>query len=333
MKSFVPATIATLACVGLSGQALAQSTETLLLQRLEAKVDALAKENATLRERVRKMESSRVASAKPATSLEQTASGDPAISHTARTANAAYMPVKAAPAPYRAPCAQFGGWYAGAHVGWGYYDHQFSDRDGLGDFLDSGLPDSVSARKSGVNVGPQLGYNWQSGCALFGLETDWSWTSVKNNVFSTDGDGAAVDTLRVDSHLRWFGTARARAGVVVDNLLLYATGGLAFANFDRTFTYFQDAPATLGVFSSSDTRFGLVGGVGAEWALANNWSIKGELLYMRFEDDSTSITGDGIIGAAGATYRLDSLDSIWVGRIGLNVKLGDWGKGPVVAKY
>jgi outer membrane immunogenic protein len=320
-----------LGLAGTSGPALAQSESTeALLRRLEAKVDTLAKENAALRERVKRIEAPRQAAAAPAATTASSL-GTP-VSADARMANAAYIPVKGAPA-YRNPCAQFSGWYAGAHVGWGYYDHQFSDRDGLGDQVDSGLPDSVSARKGGVNGGPQLGYNWQTGCSLLGFEADWSWTSTKAAAFNTDGDGAAVDTLNVNSHLRWFGTARARAGVVVDNLLLYATGGLAFANFDRTFTYFQDGPATTGVFSSSDTRFGLVGGVGAEWALANNWSIKGEALYMRFEDDSITVTGNGPIGVAGSRYRLDSQDSIWVARLGLNVKLGDWGKGPVTAKY
>ena len=288
-----------------------------------------------MRERVRKMESSRVVSTKPAASPEQAALGTPAVSQAARAAYAADMPVKAAPAPYRPPCAQFGGWYGGLNVGWGFYEHTHSDRGNLVQTIDDDLPTEVHSSKSGVTGGLQAGYNWQSNCTVFGWEADWNWADTKANSLHTDGDGGTEDALTVQSRLRWVGTFRGRAGVVVDNLLIYATGGLAFANFDRTVTVFEDAPASSAAFSSSNTRLGLVGGVGAEWMLANNWSIKGEVLYMRFEEDSHTFTGNAPFGVSGRPYRFDSEDSIWVARLGVNVKFGDygWGKGPVAARY
>ena len=113
--------------------------------------------------------------------------------------------------------------------------------------------------------------------------------------------------MNVENRLRWFGTTRARAGVVVDNLLLYVTGGLAYANFRRNYTYFQDGPAHANVFSSNNTKLGWAAGAGAEWAFANNWTLKGEFLYMSFEQDRLTAAGDGNgIGNAGFSYRLDS---------------------------
>ena len=107
--------------------------------------------------------------------------------------------------------------------------------------------------------------------------------------------------MNVENRLRWFGTTRARAGVVVDNLLLYVTGGLAYANFKRNYTYFQDGPAHANVFSSDSTKIGWAAGVGAEWAFANNWTLKGEFLYMSFEQDRLTAAGDGNgIGNAGS---------------------------------
>lgn len=334
MKATALATcaIVTIGLVAIANPAQAQSNDEIL-RRLEAKIDSLSKENASLRSRVNKLESPRAASASVTPSTTVTAAGTP-VPSAAREAYAANLPVKAYPAP-RPGCAQFGGWYVGGNVGWGVYDTAFSDRNGLKDTLDSGLPDNVDGRKHGVVGGAQGGYNWQSGCSLLGIETDWSWSGLKTSEFLTDGDAGTQDTLNVENRLRWFGTTRARAGVVVDNLLLYVTGGLAYANFRRNYAYFQDGPAHTNVFSSNNTKLGWAAGAGAEWALANNWTLKGEFLYMSFEGDRVNAAGDGNgIGNAGVSYRLDSNDSVWVSRIGLNYRFGgDLGKGPVVAKY
>jgi outer membrane immunogenic protein len=284
-----------------------------------------------LRSRMNKLEGPRAASA--SATPPTTATGTP-VPSAAREAYAANMPVKAYPAP-RPGCAQFGGWYVGGNVGWGVYDTAFSDRDGLSKTLDDGLTSNVNARNHGFVGGAQGGYNWQSGCTVLGIETDWSWSGLKTSELNLDGDQPTADTLNVENRLRWFGTTRARAGVVVDNLLLYVTGGLAYANFRRNYAYFQDGPAHTNVFSSDNTKLGWAAGAGAEWALANNWTLRGEFLYMGFEQDRVTAAGDGIgIGAAGVSYRLDSQDSLWVSRIGLNYRFGgDAGKGPVVARY
>jgi outer membrane immunogenic protein len=332
MKAAALATcaVATFGLVAIANTAEAQSNEEIL-RRLEAKIDSLSKENASLRSRMNKLEGPRAASA--SATPPTTATGTP-VPSAAREAYAANMPVKAYPAP-RPGCAQFGGWYVGGNVGWGVYDTAFSDRDGLSKTLDDGLTSNVNARNHGFVGGAQGGYNWQSGCTVLGIETDWSWSGLKTSELNLDGDQPTADTLNVENRLRWFGTTRARAGVVVDNLLLYVTGGLAYANFRRNYAYFQDGPAHTNVFSSDNTKLGWAAGAGAEWALANNWTLRGEFLYMGFEQDRVTAAGDGIgIGAAGVSYRLDSQDSLWVSRIGLNYRFGgDAGKGPVVARY
>jgi outer membrane immunogenic protein len=240
-------------------------------------------------------------------------------------ASAADLPRKGpAVAPVVRPaCAQFGGFYVGGNIGWGFYDHTFNDRDGLGPFIDTGLPSSISGTDGAFNGGVQAGYNFQRGCTVFGVEADWSWAN--NKVFETqlDGDqvaGGITDSASVESRLRWFGTARTRAGLVVEDVLLYVTGGLAFAKFDRTWTFFEDGPVTTGVFSSNKTRLGWTAGVGAEWQFAPHWSLKSEVLYMRFETNDVTVVGNGIIGAANVPYRLDSTDSMWVTRAGVNYR-------------
>ena len=139
---------------------------------------------------------------------------------------------------YTPRCASFNGFYLGGNVGWGYFDHTWSDRDAWAkNELDHSLPSSVSGTNNGWLAGVQGGYNYQRGCTVFGLEADWSWANLDRSTFHTDGQpGAALDRLRVTSEIKSFGTLRTRTGVVVDNLLLYATGGLAWANVKSSWT-------------------------------------------------------------------------------------------------
>ncbi len=72
-------------------------------------------------------------------------------------------------------------------------------------------------------------------------------------------------------------------------------------------------------FTAQKTLFGWTGGVGTEWAWTPNWSIKSEVLYMRFASDDTMVTGSAPAGVTrGSTYRLGSQDSVWITRFGLN---------------
>ena len=193
MKATALATcaVATFGLVAIANTAQAQSNEEIL-RRLEAKIDSLSKENASLRDRVQTN-----SKAPPAllrlrvTSLDDTSdcAGTSAQQRSARARSLRGKFAGESRSGYARPgCAQFGGWYVGGNVGWGVYDTAFSDRNGLKDTMDSGLPDNVDGRKHGVVGGAQGGYNWQSGCSLLGIETDWSWSGLKTSEFLTDGD-------------------------------------------------------------------------------------------------------------------------------------------------
>lgn len=240
-------------------------------------------------------------------------------------AMSADLPAKApAPVVVRPACAQFGGFYLGGHVGGGSYRYDYSDRGNLVQTIDDDLPTSARLSDGNFLAGVQGGYNWQRNCTVFGVEADWSWTNFKATGDFFDGDGGTQDSFNLESRMRWFGTVRARGGVVVDNLLLYLTGGIAYANFDRTLTVNEDAPATTAVFNNSSTRWGWTVGAGAEWQWANNWSLKGEFLYMRFEsnDDTISaVTVNGVnFGVPGRSYSISNEDEAWVARLGVNYR-------------
>jgi outer membrane immunogenic protein len=249
-------------------------------------------------------------------------------------AGAADMAVKARPLPPPLPaCAQFGGFYVGAHVGAAYYRSERHDLD----YWES--TSTTVATESGIIGGIQGGYNWQARCTVFGFEVDASWGSQDAHWRWYPHSEGGYDN-HLDRELKWFGTARTRAGVVVDNLLLYVTGGFAWANVEDRFVYTSGGYNYID-FSNSKTRWGFVAGVGTEWAWGGGWTLKSEFLYMQFADHEYDVTYRySSCSDCFDVYRFKADDSAWVARVGINYIFGGFGKAPlgkgpvaVAAKY
>jgi outer membrane immunogenic protein len=203
---------------------------------------------------------------------------------------------------------RFQGFYVGGHVGFASLSSAPSDRD---------LFLTVPAEPgSGIGAigGVQAGYNVQRGRAVFGVEADWSFGTVKNDLrfayYIPDSD------LRTSNELKGFGTVRGRAGLAADDLLIYLTGGAAVA---RTKTIYAVVPPPIPgeVLSNSATRWGWTAGFGAEWAVSDRVSVKGEALYVGLKDHAW--TADSVFQGP---QRFNSSDSFWTARLGVNVKLG-----------
>ncbi|HRY07903.1 MAG TPA: porin family protein [Hyphomicrobiaceae bacterium] len=163
------------------------------------------------------------------------------------------------------------GFYAGLNGGyaWGSGDSTFVNNGTVAGDLSSVDPD-------GWFGGGQLGYNAQFGNFVLGVEGDFQGTGV---------DGSKLDNIgpvafRTSNDMNWFSTLRARAGFAADRVLIYATGGVAWADVD--FSLYDFSTATR--FSGGDTLTGYTIGGGVEWALANNWTFKGEYLYIDLDD-------------------------------------------------
>jgi hypothetical protein len=60
--------------------------------------------------------------------------------------------------------------------------------------------------------------------------------------------------------------------------------------------------------------------MGTEWAVTDRLTIKSEAVYLRLQDDSLRRTS--AISGSDDTKRFDHGDSVWIGRIGVNFKLG-----------
>jgi len=223
-------------------------------------------------------------------------------------------------------CAQFGGFYVGANGGWAIHDRTWVDRDNwIDNFAFDFNTSNVAHSRSGGTAGVQAGYNWQRNCTMFGFEIDANWVGIKGSSFYSPS-AVPGTTLTIDDNFKWFGTARTRAGVIVDDFLLYLTGGAAYARIDHSFTVTDPVILATESFSAPSNRWGWVGGVGLEWALTPAVSIKSETLYIRYAAASNTIFSPA--GAQNVTF--DHLDSMWVSRVGINVRFGG---APVVAKH
>ncbi len=231
-------------------------------------------------------------------------------------------------------CAQFGGWEFGANVGGAVLDSTWNDNDNWIDNFSSDFNTSnPSKSREGVTLGGSVGYNFQRGCALFGLEADGSWTSIEG----TDHHSPFPDgtELRIHDALNFWGSVRARSGVVVDNLLLYVTGGFAFADIDHDWSVGDRSPDAVNSqssavnapdgqfsgmesFSADSFRWGGVAGVGAEWAINKKWSLRSEFLYIHFIEDNTS----GFSEAGNQEVHFDTQDAMFVSRFALVYRFG-----------
>src|ERR1700743_2342399 len=133
-----------------------------------------------------------------------------------------------------------------------------------------------------------MGYNYQVGQAVLGIEGDFNYIGAKaDNNFAFDfGRLGAVNpstSLKAD----WFATVRGRVGYSFGAFMPYITGGVAFMHTkvgaSASGTIGDPSIVSFGVdynSSADKTLTGYAVGAGAEYALGNNWSIRGEYLHM-----------------------------------------------------
>jgi outer membrane immunogenic protein len=157
------------------------------------------------------------------------------------------MPTKAP--MYEAPY-NWAGFYVGINGGYGWGTSNVA------------APFPGSSDTHGGLVGGTIGYNWQMGRTVFGLEGDIDWSNLRG---STACAGTTCET-RND----WLSTARGRIGYAFDRFLPFVSGGAAFGDIKNNIA---------GIGSASETKAGWTLGGGVEAAIAGPWTAKIEYLY------------------------------------------------------
>lgn len=162
------------------------------------------------------------------------------------------------------------GAYAGLSVGYGsaQFDHSFSSQG----HYNSATGDTFNYGGSSAIAGGQLGYNWQAGAFVYGLEASLSSgvrTGAKVSPFFPGSDTWS-------SRLEWLGSLTPRIGFASGNVLVYGKGGIAFTSLRE---HVED-PADY--ITSTKTLTGWTVGTGLEVAFARNWTIGAEYNYYNF---------------------------------------------------
>jgi outer membrane immunogenic protein len=208
--------------------------------------------------------------------------------------------------------ANWNGFYIGGNVGTGTSRNHATVTD-----INAGTSVLFNLAPDGLIGGGEIGYNWQAGNIVYGLETDFQGSTMEDNKTCIGCvPGASLD---FNSKMQWLGTVRGRLGYAVGPSLFYATGGFAYGS----------VKTALNTLSFSDTRTGWTvgGGIETPFTLLGlfgpNWTSTTEYLYVDLGRSSRSFD----FGNAPGVLTTGAQEHIF--RTGLNYHFNT----PVSARY
>jgi len=197
---------------------------------------------------------------------------------------------QSAPATY---AFSWTGFYAGVHAG-------LATGGGEGEL--KGAPwTHTDVDLDGTIYGGQVGYNYQMGSAVIGIEGTFSGASI-------DGNSSCflLNVLNCKGEVDWTATIVGRLGYAMDRAMIYALGGVAWAELNADVSFLGES------ISSKETHVGWVAGLGVEYALSDRVSAKLEYNHMDFGSETHRL--DGVIPIR-AEAEVDTI------KLGINVKL------------
>jgi outer membrane immunogenic protein len=205
--------------------------------------------------------------------------------------------------------------------------------------MDVGIPadsvpftDAKTFLTEGAFGGGQLGFNWQQGRLVYGIEADIQGANlggatdaqVTNNIAPSYGASA-----HARSTLQWFETFRGRLGVSLldGKALIYATGGAAIGTVQDKMDWANDnfSAHTKGRIDSVGVATGYTVGGGFEYMFMPQWSLKVEYTFLdlgkkTLSQDSGSIRFPaGTMHASTAASFNHQYDTV---RAGINYHVG-----------
>jgi outer membrane immunogenic protein len=260
------------------------------------------------------------------------------VSALGGVASAAELPVKA---PYRPPPPVWSwtGFYVGINGGYSFGNDDFNQTLVVvppGAILRTSTSPNTIAPKGGF-FGGQVGFNWQTGPVVWGVEGDYQGASQTSTTtcgglcgnFFVTGVGTVVgvgDATSVYQKVKWFSTARARVGWANNGAMIYVTGGGAWMGIDSTesisFGMIPGLPVVTSAASFSDTKSGYSVGAGIEMRLWANWTAKVEYLHLDVDGVTHTFFPGPFFGSSLTTTTGRIRDDIV--RVGVNYKFG-WG--------
>jgi outer membrane immunogenic protein len=238
------------------------------------------------------------------------------------------LPIKAAaPVPVAAPWS-WTGFYIGGNVGAGWGTTETSAN--IGQFVAPLIAPATLAFQlplssqtvNGFLGGGQLGYNWQFGAFVLGVEGDVEWENLQ-------GNSPCLLILNCNVNHTWQADLTGRAGVVAfDRALVYLKGGAVWQHSNYTdsnsitITVPGAAASASASLGASETRLGALLGTGIEYGFLPNWSAKIEYNFEEFGSHTLnfplSVAATGLVlppavaatFAAGVPVTIKNFDNI-----------------------
>jgi len=236
------------------------------------------------------------------------------LSVPAAAADLAARPYAKAPAMIAA-VYDWSGFYIGANGGWGSSRKCWDFVDPVFGSFAEGCHDAT-----GGTAGGQIGYRWQAGTWVFGLEGQGNWADFRGSSTSLFFPGPGfTNTSKIDA----FGLFTGQIGMAWNNVLLYVKGGGAVTG-DR-FTVNTTLGNAVVATAQDQTRWGGTVGAGLEFGFAPGWSAGVEYDHLFMQDKTYSFTTPG--GLFFGTDRIKQDVDLVTVRV--NYKFG----GPIIAKY
>ena len=216
-------------------------------------------------------------------------------------------PIIAKAPVYKGPAGptayQWTGFYVGGQLGagWGSTSWTF---DGFA---------KTDMHAAGLLGGGNVGFDYQLGRWVFGVQGDMNWTNVRAVAPCANGF-----FYNCEAEMNWLATVNGRIGYAYwDRLLVYAKGGLAIARDRDVFVCNTGSqptpPVTLTGCPSrtdSNTKAGWTIGWGSEFGLTQNVSVSGEISYFNLGSEHANLAGtaaeiqrDGFISSVGLHFR------------------------------
>lgn len=257
------------------------------------------------------------------------------------------LPSRRAPVPFVAvPVFTWTGFYIGGNAGYIFADEGRVNTFGnngpvlpggastIGNVASGARPGFTRVEPDGFTGGGQIGYNYQIGSIVVGVEADAAYTDFNRTTRVIGTTGAASD-FRTD--MAFLGTVRGRLGYAFDRFMVYGTGGFAYGDVQNTANFFATpAAGGLGVtqFAGGRGRIetGYTAGGGFEYAIPTTFTLfgsnavtfKAEALYYDLGRSSIIVGDTGLAPAAtrGQSYTSRFDNSGVVARAGINFKFG-----------
>lgn len=209
------------------------------------------------------------------------------------------------------PTHNWTGFYVGSLAGaaWGDTHH----------FVQGTTANTGNFDMHGAAFGGLIGFNWQVGSWVLGIESDLSRSDIKGSSGPGTFGGYGCETSPgCETRVKSFGTTRGRLAYAHDRLLVFATGGVAYGKLQADI--FDSIAAG---FNGSARKSGWAAGGGFEYAFAEQWSAKVEYLHVDLGDFLYGQPPNATGSAASARFGIV--------RGGINFKFGPLG-GTIVAR-